>query len=202
MTGGQRRPIVGRRDCLAYVVAFPGAMLLLPSVLMAQPARESSDQPPEEVRRRRPAARLSGRGSLRFLGLHIYDALLWAENAIDSANYAAHPLALELRYARSLYGSLIAERSLREMERAGPIAAAQSERWLAFMREAFPDVGAGDRITGLWNPADESSEFVINGKQGKSLRDRAFGERFFGIWLGNNTSEPALQRALLGRKTP
>ena len=56
---------------------------------------------------------------LRFLGLHIYDALLWVENAIDSGNYAAHPLALELRYARSLYGSLIAERSLREMERAG-----------------------------------------------------------------------------------
>lgn len=157
--------------------------------------------PPEVVRRLATAA-LQGRGSLRFLGLHIYDALLWADASFDGSRYAAHPLALELRYARSLYGSLIAERSLREMERAGPIPATQSERWLAFMREAFPDVGAGDRITGLWNPADETSEFVINSKPGKALRDRAFGERFFGIWLSNSTSEPALRQALLGRKAP
>ena len=197
-------PCKARRDCMAGIAALP-VVILLPQVSNAQTATGvagGSDQPPDEVRRRRPAARLSGRGTLRFLGLHIYDALLWAENAVDSGNYVAQPLALELRYARSLYGSLIAERSLREMERAGPIPSAQSERWLAFMRDAFPDVAAGDRITGLWNPAEETSEFVINGKQSKSLRDRAFGERFFGIWLGSSTSEPALRQALLGRKAP
>lgn len=205
MNKGRSNPVRGRRDFMVRVAALPVAMLVLPQGSTAQTAQATpggGEQPPDEVRRRRPAARLSGRGTLRFLGLHIYDALLWVENAIDSGNYAAHPLALELRYARSLYGSLIAERSLREMERAGPIPAIQSERWLAFMREAFPDVGAGDRITGLWNPADETSEFVINGKAGKALRDRAFGERFFGIWLGNSTSEPALRQALLGRKAP
>jgi len=200
-TNGQHRLIIGRRDGLARMAALPVALLLAPLGSMAQLVQENSEQPPEEVRRRRPAARLSGRGTLRFLGLHVYDALLWTEGTFDGNLYAAHPLALELRYARSLYGSLIAERSLREMERAGPIVAAQAERWLAFMREAFPDVGAGDRIAGLWNPADETSEFLINGKPGKALRDRAFGERFFGIWLGSSTSEPALRQALLGRRS-
>ncbi len=195
-------PIADRRQCLARVAALPVALWLLSPVSTAQTLQERGDLPPDEVRRHRPTARLSGRGTLRFLGLHIYDALLWTENTFDGNAYVAYPLALELRYARSLYGSLIAERSLREMERAGTIPPAQAERWLAFMREAFPDVGAGDRITGLWTPADETSEFVVNGKQGKSLRDRAFGERFFGIWLGNGTSEPALRQALLGQKAP
>ena len=91
------------------------------------------------MRRWRPAARLSGRGTLRFLAA-IYDALLWQRMPSTAATtlMRAKPLALELRYARSLYGSLIAERSLREMERAGLIPSAQSERWLAFMRDAFP----------------------------------------------------------------
>ncbi|MBL8310928.1 MAG: chalcone isomerase family protein [Burkholderiales bacterium] len=191
-----------RRQWLAATATVSLGAALAPRALLAQvPAdKDRPDSPPDEVRRRRPSARLAGRGTLRFLGLHIYDALLWVEQSFDGGNYAAHPIALELRYARSLYGSLIAERSLREMERAGPIPAAQSERWLAFMREAFPDVGAGDRITGLWAPADETSEFIINGKSGKALRDRAFGERFFGIWLSAATSEPALRQALLGRK--
>lgn len=176
--------------------------IAVPYATAIRAAPSAGDTPPTEVLRRLPTAGLQGRGTLRFLGLHIYDALLWADPAFDGNRYAAQPLALELRYARSLYGSMIAERSLREMERAGSIPAAQSERWLAFMRQAFPDVGAGDRITGLWSPADETSEFVINGKPGKALRDRAFGERFFGIWLSSSTSEPALRQALLGRKAP
>ena len=79
-------------------------------------------------------------------------------------------------HARSLYGSLIAERSLREMERAGLIPSAQSERWLAFMRDAFrmllPVIASP-----VCGTQRRTSEFVINGKQSKSLRDRAFGER-------------------------
>ena len=60
---------------------------------------------------------------------------------------------------------------------------------------------------GLLTPELEQAKngdlmIVINGKAGKALRDRAFGERFFGIWLGNSTSEPALRQALLGRKAP
>ena len=67
-TNGQHRLIIGRRDGLARMAALPVALLLAPLGSMAQLVQENSEQPPEEVRRRRPAARLSGRGTLRFLG--------------------------------------------------------------------------------------------------------------------------------------
>mgnify|MGYP000887153096 CR=1 FL=1 len=164
---------------------------------------QSSERAPEDVQRRLPTATLLGRGMLRFLGLEIYEAVLWAERSFEGSRYAAHAFALELRYARGLYGNLIAERSLKEMERSGPISAAERDRWLAFMRKTFPDVSAGDRITGFWRPKDESSEFVVVERgvaKSAVLVDREFGERFFGIWLAPTTSEPALRQTLLGTK--
>jgi hypothetical protein len=72
--------------------------------------------PPPEVAAELPGARLQGRARLRFLGLRVYDARLWAPAAGRQRDWAAAaPLALEIEYARSLDGGQIAERSLVEM---------------------------------------------------------------------------------------
>lgn len=154
-------------------------------------------RPPQEVQAELGDARLQGQGRLRYLGLPIYDIRLWATAPVTSQSYARAPLALQIDYARDLVGRAIAERSLSEMRRAGPLDEDTAGRWLAEMTKLFPDVRAGDRITGL-HQAGESAVFFHNGKRLGEVRDARFAALFFGIWLAPYTSEPGLRRQLLG----
>lgn len=138
-----------------------------------------------------------GRARMRFVGLKVYEISLWSPAAVDAERWATQPLALSLRYARSLAGALIAERSLQEMARQGAVEPAQAERWLAAMRAVFPDVADGDRLTGLHEPA-RGAQFWFNGAARPAVADALFSLRFFGIWLAPQTSEPELRGKLLG----
>ena len=83
------------------------------------------------------------------------------------------------------------------MKRQGGAGEEQGERWLASMKQIFPDVSKGDRITGVQRPG-ESTRFFVNGTLRGELRDAEFTRRFFGIWLAPQTSEPKLRQSLLG----
>jgi hypothetical protein len=155
---------------------------------------------PPELAGTLPQARLQGSGRLTFFGLHIYDARLWVGAATPAADWQAVPFALELQYLRSLKGSAIAERSLKEMERQGEIGAVDGERGLGNRLQLFPDVKPGDRITGV-NLPGVGARFFHNGQPRGELREVAFARLFFGIWLSPRTSEPALREQLLGLKT-
>jgi hypothetical protein len=153
--------------------------------------------PPAEVTSDLPGAQLQGEGRLRYFGLHVYDALLWAQQPLAASDIERRPFALELLYARSLRGALIAERSIEEMRRVGSFNDEQAQRWLGAMKLLFPDVGAGDRITGVHRPG-ESARFHVNGRFVGEVRDSLFARLFFGIWLSPRTSEPQLRASLLG----
>lgn len=157
--------------------------------------------PPAEVAGELPGARLLGSGRLTFLGLHVYDARLWTGDGFAADSFDRHPIALELQYARTLYGRLIAERSLDEMKRVGGFSDELGERWLAWMKQTFPDVSKDDRITGVQRP-QEATRFFHNGTLRGELRDADFTRRFFGIWLSAQTSEPKLRQSLLGPTPP
>lgn len=147
-----------------------------------------------------PLVRLQGQARFRFLGLHVYDIRLWtAAAALPAEDWARTPLALEIEYGRSLAGRSIAERSMQEMRRGGTVSLAQSEHWLMAMTRLFPDVQAGDRITGLHRPG-RGAWFHVNGRERGEVADAEFASRFFGIWLAPSTSEPDLRAALLGLK--
>lgn len=152
--------------------------------------------------------REAGRGTLRFLGMRVYEALLWVPSQASAASAASEraaalsapfdrDFALELVYAMELSGARIAERSdveiARSPERGTP---AQRARWLERMRAIFPDVRAGDRIVGVYR-VNGPSRFFLNGKPIGEVDDPAFGRAFFGVWLDSKTSEPALREALL-----
>ena len=184
-----RRPIVA----LAALAALGAA-----GVHAQTPVTPATPAPAPEVAAELSGAKLQGSGTLRFLGLRVYDARLWTAAAVPGADWAAAPLALELEYARSLDGVRIAERSLSEMRRQGDIAADVAERWLDAMKQIFPDVKAGDRITGV-NVPGLGARFFINGRLKGEVRDLSFARFFFGIWLSPKTSEPALRDALLGK---
>jgi hypothetical protein len=140
---------------------------------------------------------LAGSSTLRFLGMRIYEAKLRVAPSFKSSSYHQHALELTLEYARTLEGRLIAERSLVEMKQLAPIEAEKGKRWLAFMQTAFPNVRAGDRITGHHDGKGRVA-FSCNGQTNGELDDPEFAHLFFGIWLDPKTSQPEMRRALLG----
>lgn len=183
-----------------------GAGLQATSVALAQdrptaPTTIAPPGPPAEAAPELPGAIWTGTARMRFFGLAIYDAALWVAPGFSANRYAQSPLALQLTYLRSLNGRSIAQRSLEEMRRGGPLAPAQEQRWLAAMQEAFPDVQNGDRITGLHQPG-VGARFWFNGQPRALVRDPEFSRLFFGIWLAEFSSEPGLRVALLAGAAP
>ena len=176
-----------RRDVLLALAAAP-----LGAVASRAPL-------PPELSAALPGARLLGEATLRYFGFHVYDIRLWADSATALTRPEASRLALELRYARSLEGAQIAERSLQEMQGIGEVTRERGERWLEAMRTIFPDVNKGDRITGLQIPG-EAARFWVNGQSRGELRDAEFTRLFFGIWLSPRSSQPQMREALLGTK--
>ena len=174
-----------------------GAVAALLSLAAAPGLAQNAAAPPAEVSSALPGATLQGQGRLRFLGLHVYDAVLWTPKRLADAEAPDGALALELRYARTLRGPLIAERSIEEMRRVGEFAESEAQRWLEAMKRLFPDVHAGDRITGVHRPG-EAALFFVNGRAVGEVRDARFAQLFFGIWLSPRTSQPALRSQLLG----
>ena len=152
---------------------------------------------PSEVASLVSGLRLLGRGTMRYFGLLVYEARLWADSGFSPARYDSHAFALELQYARKLEGTAIAQRSIVEMQRVGNIDEGQARAWEAALARAFPDVAPGDRLTGVHVPG-EVTRFFHNGRPTSAVADPAFARAFFGIWLAATTSEPGLRRQLIG----
>jgi hypothetical protein len=178
-------------------------LLHMPACSLAglAPAADSAEPAvPSEVMSELGAARQQGSARLRFLGLHIYDIQLWSQGPLAADTVFDVPLALVIDYARDLTGSKIASRSIDEMGRQGRADEQTVQRWLAAMTGLFPDVRAGDRITGVQRP-NEATRFFHNGRVLGEVRDALFTRRFFGIWLAPQTSEPTMRLQLLGRSS-
>ena len=205
--GDAANPRASRRRLLAalQLAALPAAMPALNPLPAAasttsSPPDAPNSAPPRELTLEWGGAHLHGRGRLRFLGLHVYDIRLWTpQPGLVPDDWPRRALALEIEYARSFSARAIAERSLDEMRRVGPLSADMGERWSRLLAQTMPDVKAGDRLTGVQQP-DGLSRFFHNGERRGEVRDAEFTRRFFGIWLGETSSEPALRDTLLGRR--
>ena len=177
-----------------FTPAIPGfclvsAILIAPAA--AQGSATAATVPGAE------AARCSGEVLLRVWGFEVYTARLCAAPGFRAAEYAHAPFSLELRYRRGFKAEDIARRSIEEMRRSGPIDPAQAERWRDWLARNLPDVQPGDRLTGVHEPG-RGVRFYYNGRPwAEPNPDPAFAERFLGIWLAPQTSEPALREALL-----
>jgi hypothetical protein len=169
----------------------------MPSTLTAAATTNAAPVAPSEVRAVLPQAQLVGKGGLRFFGLLVYEARLWAAHGFRAADYDSQPFALELDYARKLDGPSIAERSVAEMRRVGEFNDDQTRVWLALMLQAFPNVAANDRLTGL-HDGHGGVRFFHNTRLTATTTDRDYARLFFGIWLAPQTSAPVLRQALIG----
>ena len=171
---------------------------LIATMLMLCVAAGALAAAPAHVEENVSNARLAGKGSFTWFGMRIYDAELWiGEKGVQPDA----PYVLELRYARKLEGSKIAEASAEQMEKIGAGTPAQRTAWLARMKEIFPNVKEGTRISGV-NLPGTGVRFYLDGKVLASVPDPAFAKAFFAIWLDPNTTAKGLRTALLKDAAP
>ncbi len=146
----------------------------------------------------------------------VYDARLWRGPkpvaAAPEGAWVLVPMALQIDYTRELDGSDMAERSLLEMRRQERIDTADAAAWLAQLRDLFPDVKPGDRLSAIGLPPAQTFpeaeatappigsrlQLFFNGQLRGRIDDTRFARLFIGIWLSPQTSQPALRTALLG----
>jgi len=182
------------RRTLLRLTALAGLTGALDGPAWAEPAT------PPEVLTAMPEARLIGSGRLRYFGLSVYDASLWAAPDFLAASFANQRFALSLTYLRTFSANEIAQRTLQQIRRVHDVPPELARVWLTALQNVLPDVVAGDRVTGLHPPGGVA--FWHKGRKLGDMGDAAFGSKFFGIWLADSTSEPALRKALLAHATP
>ena len=140
-----------------------------------------------------PALKPLGDGRLRWFGLHVYDSSLWVPG--ESWSFE-RPFALDIRYAMSIKGRDLTERSLVEMKRLGYTDAQKLGRWESAMDRVFPDIRPGDRLVGVSVPGKEA-RFYSQDRFLDTVADPEFARAFFSIWLDPATSEPKLRAQML-----
>jgi len=140
-----------------------------------------------------PMLRPLGEGRLRWFGLHVYDSSLWVPGEVWSPEGV---FALDIRYAMSIKGRDLTQRSLEEMRKLGFSDPARLKRWEEAMDRVFPDIRPGDRLVGVSIPGREA-RFYSQERLLGTVPDPEFARAFFAIWLDEKTSEPGLRARML-----
>ena len=135
-------------------------------------------------------------GSTRFRVAfwNVYDIALYAESAPYNA---IPPYALEISYLRSISKEELVDRSIELIEAQGFDDMLRLDTWQQRMLEVFPDVERGTVLTGIYT-SEGQSVFYMDGLHLGTTEDPDFGQYFFDIWLGEDTSEPRMRRDLIG----
>ena len=171
-------------------------ILCIAALLGAAPATAANVPPelPTAVCSVLESCRMVGKGTLRWWGLHVYDAALWSR---DGRWQADAPYVLDIVYARKFTSAQITETSVEEFRRLGVNDESKLARWQAAMRRTFPDVRPGSRLIGVYRPQRGAQFYSATGLLG-SIDDPEFARRFFDIWLDPRTQKQELRAALLG----
>ena len=69
--------------------------------------------------------------------------------------------------------------------------------WRGQFKAIFPDVVAGDEITGIHDPS-EGANFFLDGEFIGNIPDTNLSRRFFDIWLSEKTFQPEMRELLIG----
>lgn len=172
----------------------PLAVLLVSMALAATLPAAAAKADIGAASRSVPSAELVGKGRMTYLGFKVFDAELYAPGG---SYRASGPFALKLTYLRNFTGESIAESSVKEMRRQGGLSAGQLDNWERQLRAIFPNVKRGQSITGV-RTSNGSTVFYSGSRKLGTIADPAFTRKFFAIWLGNSTRNPALRARLVG----
>lgn len=141
-----------------------------------------------------PNAGVVGQGTLSVVFFNIYNAKLYAP-AGKLQN--TQPFALEMTYLRAVSGADIIDHSVNEIRNQGATNPQTLTDWQNQLAAIFTDVTAKTVLLAVFMPTGETLFYRDNRPIG-TIKDAELSKRFANIWLGNNTSQPALRRQLLG----
>lgn len=143
-----------------------------------------------------PQAKLIGSGDLRWFGLHIYSAKLWAESASFDPKAS---FALELTYQRNITRERFVDTSVDEIKRlyGNSISHEVLQRWRSHMEKAFTDVKPGDQLIGVHLPKI-GCRFYSRDKLLAEIKDTDFADAFFAIWFDPRSKDSGLRKQLTG----
>jgi len=126
----------------------------------------------------------------------VYDATFYT---VHGQPVVEPPYALQLAYLRNIKGEEIADRSAEEMRNQQGIDEITLADWHSQMRNIFPDVIKGDRITGIYK-SNLQCAFYKNDVSIGQVKNPQFCDAFFDIWFGKNTSAPKFKAKLLTKQ--
>ncbi|MFF7395777.1 chalcone isomerase family protein [Achromobacter sp. NPDC008082] len=144
--------------------------------------------------------RLIGHGLLTWSVFRLYHAYLYVPASSSDVSASFDPdgdFVLMLRYLRNIPGEQIVATSTEEIARLTDTPADDLAAWTQAMRERFPDVAAGDRLTG-WFRRGEGVRFFRGDTPAGDIDSPAFARAFAAIWLDPRTRSPGLRANLLG----
>lgn len=148
----------------------------------------------EAIMKAIPDAKVVGKGKLAVLLWDVYEATLYAPGGQWTKN---GPFALSILYFRKIEGKDIADRSVEEIRRQGFQDEGTLEKWHDEMHALFPDVQKGTVLKAVFVPG-RHTEFFEGSRFLGTIGGDCFLDYFSGIWLSENTPEPALRKKLLG----
>lgn len=151
---------------------------------------------PDEVQQVLPAPVAKGQATATLFSAEIYDAELFTSKGAPFS--IDRPFALTLIYKYNFSADVLAMASVREIARMEGIRMSDLRSLRGELKGCFRDVRKGERVTGVGR-ADDVIEFYVNGNKTCALRQENLRERFFNIWLGEDTRDPDGAAQLKGR---
>lgn len=167
----------------------------MPRVLLLLLVLQSGYTVAGDYAARMESLKLVGEAEYSYMFWRAYDIALFDDS--DHFDGEKPPYALRLKYMRDFSGASIADQSSKLIRKQGMDDEIRLAGWHAQMDQIFPDVESGDTLSGLYSENKETI-FFYNGEAIGRIQDPLFGQYFFGIWLGENTTEPKLRKQLIG----
>lgn len=158
---------------------------------------------PADLLSQHPAPwRIVGQGLFTWSVFRLYHAYLYVPAPASSAGGPAAfdangEFALMLHYLRNIPGEQIVSTSTDEIARLTDTPAQELAGWAHAMRDCFPDVSSGDRLTGWFRPG-QGVRFFNGDVLAGDIDSPAFARAFAAIWLDPRTRSPSLRAKLLG----
>ena len=137
-----------------------------------------------------------GEGSLKVLLWKLYDIRLLSDDKTFSWK---NDLVLEFDYQRALKKNAVIEASVEEMRRQKGVTEKELSKWQSYLETGIQPVQKATKASLYWT-AEGRITFYYDGLKPITIEDADFARAFMNIWLGPDTSEPELRRALLGKK--
>ena len=126
-----------------------------------------------------------------------YEISLYRESSLNVREGRRTPYALEISYMRDHAGDDVADRVISQMRVSGYTSEIRLAQWHMQLVKMLPDFSEGSKFVVVLNQARET-HFYSDGLHIGQIKDPAFGWRFIGIWLGENTSESRIRDDLTG----